>query len=96
MEHEDIELVTDERDMQKLLEELRIDKSPGPDGLHPAMLKRLAVPLAKPLAKLCNMTFEKAAVPDHWKQARVCAIHKKGDTRLASNYTDIPRFCESV
>jgi hypothetical protein len=102
VEHDDSELVTDEREMQKLLEELKCDKSPGPDGLHPAMLKKLAVPLSKPLAMLCNMTFRVAAVPDNWKQARICAIHKKGDPHLASNYRPvsltpvISKLCEKI
>jgi len=76
-------------EVKKLLKELKQDKSPGPDNIHPAMLKNLAEVLAEPMARLFNLTFQKAKIPTEWKIARVCAIHKKGDVRLAANYTPV-------
>ena len=35
--------------IRKKLEDLKSDKAPGPDGLHPAMLKKLAGVLCTPL-----------------------------------------------
>jgi len=98
----DGEIRTNETEVRKMLDDLKTNKSPGPDGMHPSLLKKLARPLTRPLTLLFNMTFESQAVPSDWKTARICAIHKKGDTRLASNYRPVSltsivsKLCEKI
>jgi hypothetical protein len=46
------ELIRNEEMVLKQLNSLKIDKSPGPDELHPRLLKELAKSLAKPLSIL--------------------------------------------
>ena len=89
VDSEDIQVRTNPEEVRKLLEELKVDKSPGPDGLHPNLLKKLATVLAQPLARLFNLSFEKKMVPDEWKSAKICAIHKKGNLLLASSYQPV-------
>ena len=55
--------------VRKKLEDLKPDKSPGPDGLHPAMLKRMAGVLCAPLATLFNLSLETGHLPEDWKCA---------------------------
>ena len=100
--HDDQPIRTNEAEVSDLLHELKTDKSPGPDGLQPYMLKRMALSLAGPLARLFNLSFSTADIPEKWKLATVCAIHKKGDTRLAANYRPVSltsiicKVCEKI
>ena len=89
VDYPDIDVTTDEDEVRKLLKELKVDKSPGPDGIHPLLLSKLADSLAGPLSRLYNLTFTLSSIPEEWKLGRICAIHKKGDTRLASNYRPV-------
>ena len=75
--------------VRKKLEDLKPDKSPGPDGLHPAMLKRMAGVLCAPLATLFNLSLETGHLPEDWKCANVTAIHKKGNRSDAGNYRPV-------
>ncbi len=52
-------------------------KSPGPDELHPKLLKWLATFHAGPLADLFNNSLATSVVPGDWKTAVICPIFKK-------------------
>jgi len=56
-----------EKQVQNILEKLKISKSPGPDVLHPAFLKELAPELCKPLALIFNNNLKLAKLPTEWK-----------------------------
>ena len=73
----------------KLLTSLKIDRSSGPDEIHPMMLKELANELATPVALLFNMSIQDGALPEDWKKAFVSPIFKKGARNLAVNYRPI-------
>ncbi len=73
----------------KLLKELKEDKSPGMDKMHPTLLKELNQELSKPLSLIFRKSLEEAKVPDDWKKARVSAIHKKGSRAQAGNYRPV-------
>jgi endonuclease/exonuclease/phosphatase family metal-dependent hydrolase len=98
----DVPVVTTAEEVEKLLRSLKTDKSPGPDNIHPALLKALSQSLSEPLARLFNMSFRKCKIPVDWKNARVCAIHRKGNTHLASNYRPVSltsivsKICEKI
>ena len=63
-------------------------KSPGPDGIHPAILRGLAPLIAAPLASLFSRTLEEG-VPADWRTAVVTPIHKKGRRDVPDNYRPI-------
>ena len=75
--------------VQKKLNKLRTDKSAGPDGVHPLMLKNLSSILCNPLCTIFNISLQSGLVPSLWKQGTVTAIYKKGKKSLASNYRAI-------
>ena len=70
VQHTEIFNITTE-DTQKLLHSMNIYKSPGPDEIHPRIIKELACVIAEPLTTLFNKTLEEAIVPDGWKEAVV-------------------------
>ena len=48
--------------VQKKLQQLREDKSPGPDGIHPKLLRKCAGVLAEPLSILFGAAFNQATL----------------------------------
>jgi len=59
---------------------------PGPDCLHPYLLKLCAYYLAEPLATIFRFSYDSRTVPSDWKFANVCPIFKKGSRNDAGNY----------
>ena len=47
----------------KHLKDLKVSKTPGPDGIHPRVLKELASVLAIPLAKIFQTSIDTGYVP---------------------------------
>ena len=72
-----------------LLSDLKVHKSPGPGWLHPRFMQELATELCKPLEMIFEKSIETAKLPKQWKIARVSAIFKKGNKKLANNYRPI-------
>jgi hypothetical protein len=78
-----------EEDVLKELRNLDPNKSMGPDGLHPRVLKEVAPALSKPLQLIFQHSVNNGSLPTKWKTATVSAIYKKGDRELAANYRPI-------
>ena len=76
-------------DMEKALSSLKIFKSPGPDGIHPRLLKECAKELALPLKLLFDKTMECGKIPKKWKEAEVRPIFKKGSKTTPGNYRPV-------
>ena len=76
--------------MKQLLLNLKSDKSPGTDELHPKLLKECAHNLAKPFALLFNITMNQGIIPEEWKKAEIRPIYKiKGKKSDPSNYRPV-------
>ena len=80
--------MTEEKVKEKLLK-LREDKAPGPDSVHPLVLKKLADTLCKPLAQIYNLSLSTQMLPKAWKTGNIAAIFKKGDKTLPQNYRPV-------
>lgn len=76
-------------EMQKALCALNVNKSPGPDGLHPRILKELSNELSLPLTALFNKSLTSGKLPSQWKSAEVRPIFKKGNKSEAGNYRPV-------
>ena len=77
------------------LSKLKIDKSPGPDDLHPRVLYELHQVISKPLTNLFNSSIQegKLPIPNEWKTAQITAIHKNGNKNDVKNYRPISLTC---
>lgn len=78
-----------EADIQRKIEHLKINKTPGPDKISPRILKEAKNELLIPLASLFNKSVNTGRVPDEWKLANVTPIFKKGNKSSPGNYRPI-------
>ena len=78
------------REVMEKLTKLKVDKSPGPDGMHPHVLHRLRNELVTPLIKLFQLSAASGTLPEQWKTAHVSALHKKQSRKSPSNYRPRP------
>ena len=62
-------------------------KSPGPDELHPRMLKELAEEISEPLAIIFEKSYRTGEVPIDWRRANVVPIFKRGKCIAQRPYT---------
>ncbi|XP_065409551.1 dnaJ homolog subfamily C member 12 isoform X1 [Chrysemys picta bellii] len=66
-----------------------INKSPGPDGIHPRILKELKCEIAELLTMVCNLSFKSSSVPNDWKIVNVTPIFKRGSRGDPGNYRPV-------
>jgi hypothetical protein len=91
----DVESVFDE------LQKIRNNCAPGPDGIHPTMLKVTSPYLVASLSKLINRTIHEGHFPECWKKTDTIPIPKingelsKRDFRPISLSTIVSRVCEA-
>ena len=72
-----------------MIKSLPVGKATGPDGIDNRILKEAVQQLCKPLSDIFNLSLRSCTVPSSWKIANVCAVFKKGDRSLPSNYRPI-------
>jgi hypothetical protein len=75
--------------LKKVMDSLKINKSPGPDGVHPRTLYELRDILCRPLSIIFNTSLCMQELPKDWKIANVTAIYKKGSKKVAGNYRPV-------
>ena len=75
--------------VQNEIKNHNMNKSCGPDEIHPRMLIELSSNISKPIAFLFNKTIEYGKIPNDWKKANVSPIFKKGARNRAENYRSI-------
>ena len=64
-------------DIQKRLEKLNMNKSCGPDNIHPRVLRETAKSASIPLEKIFNLSLSSGECPNDWRTANVTPMHKK-------------------
>ena len=72
-------------DVLSALESLNPNKSPGPDEIHPLLLKECAQDLSTSLCTLINLSLRHEKYPSEWKLAIISPVFKKGSKSLVSN-----------
>ena len=75
--------------MWKKLINLKKNKSPGPEGIHPMLLQSTADNVAKPLADIFAASFAQGLVPSDWRKANISPIFKKGRKDNPNNYRPV-------
>lgn len=75
--------------VRKEINNIKINKSPGPDEIPPRILKELVDILSEPITLLLNKTMEEGVLPTDWKCAIISPIYKKGSKNRAENYRPV-------
>ena len=75
------------------LGELKLNKSPGPDLLHPRVLYEVRNELVDPLTCLFNKAMSLGVLPDEWKTSIVSVLYKKGKKECIENYRPLSLTC---
>ena len=76
-------------EIQEKLEKLKVNKSCGPDNIHPFVLQKTASAISVPLQKIFELSLRTGECPMDWRSANVTPIHKKGDRSDPSNYRPV-------
>jgi len=87
MDEDDIDL--GQEVVKRALQNLKTDKSPGPDGIHPLVLRECADALSSPLSTIFKKSLHSAKVPTEWKCANVTPLFKKGTKSDPANYRPV-------
>ncbi|CAM4600474.1 unnamed protein product, partial [Lepidochelys olivacea] len=77
------------QEVLELIEKFSSNKSPGPDGIYPRVLKELKCEIVELLTMACNLSFKSATVPNDWKISNVMPIFKKGSGGDPGNYRPV-------
>lgn len=85
----DVDVELGIRAVERRLKKLSADKSPGPDGIHPMLLKECALEVSLPLSLIFRKSFETNTLPDDWRTANVVPIYKKGTRTNRANYRPV-------
>ena len=78
-----------EEDVRKRLETLDTNKSPGPDRVHPRIMKELSGPLSVPLTTIFRKSLDTGELPVDWRTGNVTPIFKSGDRSDPGNYRPV-------
>ena len=78
-----------ENEVLKVLTQLDPNKSPGPDGFLPKVMRAVAAGLAPLLCRVFTASLASGEVPLDWRSADVCPIHKKGPEDQPSNFRPV-------
>ena len=73
----------------QLLMKININKSPGPDQVHPRVLKECAKELAVPLTMLYRASLDGGSLPTAWKDGNITPLFKKGSRANVNNYRPV-------
>eukprot|EP00061_Rhincodon_typus_P016362 g44544.t1 len=79
--------ITKERMLET--EWLKVDKPPGPDRLHPRVLKKIAEDIVELLVVIFKELLESGRVPEDWKIVNLTPLFKKGVKQKTENYRPI-------
>ena len=83
----DIEISIEE--VQKVVKNLKTQKSPGVDGLISEVFQSSIDILCPLLVKILNVVFSTGCYPKSWSEGAITPIFKKGDTHDDNNYRGI-------
>ena len=72
-----------------MIERLREQSAPGPDGIPNKLMKEMINEISCPLSILFSESINEKTIPDDWRNARVTPIYKKGPKSEPGNYRPV-------
>lgn len=75
--------------VMKVIRNLKINKSPGIDRIHPRVLKEIAEIISCPITIIYKKSVAESELPRQWKDAEITPIYKKDAKNLAKNYRPV-------
>ena len=78
-----------EHEILDIVNNLKINKSPGYDCITNFLLKHIIGDIVSPLTHILNLSIRNGIVPDKMKIAKVIPIFKKGNAQEVGNYRPI-------
>jgi hypothetical protein len=76
-------------EVQDVLNKLNPYSAPGPDGIHPLLLRNLADFISAPIATLFQLSLDEGRLPSQWKMAIIKPMYKGGARHSPVNYRPI-------
>jgi len=73
----------------KILENLNVSKSPGPDELRPKILYETRMKITTPLKLIFEASLKLKELPHYWVNANISAVYKKSKKSELCNYRPI-------
>jgi len=80
-------------EVQESIMKLDENSSPGPDNIHPLLVKKCVDLLAPMLVRIFNDSVKSGVYPEVWKLSYVKPLHKSGDVADVGNYRPISKYC---
>ncbi|PKU43820.1 rna-directed dna polymerase from mobile element jockey-like [Limosa lapponica baueri] len=81
--------IIQEEVVRDLLQHLDINKSMGPDGIYPRVLRELAEVPAEPLSIIYQLSWQTGEIPADWHLANMTPTHKNGQQDDPGNYRPV-------
>ncbi|KFO86329.1 hypothetical protein N320_13102, partial [Buceros rhinoceros silvestris] len=81
--------IIQEETVSELLDSLDVQKSMGPDEIHPRVLREPVGVITKPLSIIYQQSWLTGEVPADWRLANVTLIYKKGQKEDPGNYRPV-------
>ena len=75
------------------LKNIKQNKSPGPDNIHPRVLFEIRESISKFITIIFSTSLRSKTLPMEWKHARVSAIYKKNNKTIPLNYRPVSLTC---
>ena len=75
--------------VELLLKEINVRKSPGHDMIPPKLIKEAAAVISRPLTSTINCCIEHCCYPASWKMGMVTPLYKKDDKFCKTNYRPV-------
>jgi len=86
---DDLDRPITREEIEKAVNNLKNNKSPGPDGVLAEMLKNALGTILPFLESLFNQIFNSGEYPELWTGAIIVPLHKSGDKNVPNNYRGV-------
>jgi len=75
--------------VEQKIKNLKAYSAPGPDSIHPLLLKKCSNEVAVPLAIIYQKSIEEGRLPKEFKRTNISPLYKKGNKLTTANYRPI-------